>query len=240
MRILIVRHGDPDYVHDSLTEKGRREAELLSKRLVREPLRDIYLSPLGRAQATARYTLDKLHREGETLPWLQEFHARISDPVRGASVIPWDLMPAYWTTCPELRNPDAWQDNSLFRLGDVADVYREMSDGLDAVLARYGYCRSGRLYRVENGGCTDTIIFFCHFGIGMAMLSWLLNFAPSVGWQSFFLAPTSVTELVTEERMPGFASFRALRVGDVSHLDAGSEPASRSGLFEETAGEAKR
>ena len=32
MRILLIRHGDPDYEHDTLTEKGRREAELLAKR----------------------------------------------------------------------------------------------------------------------------------------------------------------------------------------------------------------
>lgn len=25
MRILLIRHGDPDYVNDTLTEKGRRE-----------------------------------------------------------------------------------------------------------------------------------------------------------------------------------------------------------------------
>ena len=50
MRILIIRHGDPDYVHDSLTEKGWREAELLKNRLIREPMSAIYCSPLGRAQ----------------------------------------------------------------------------------------------------------------------------------------------------------------------------------------------
>ena len=33
MRILIIRHGDPDYSIDSLTERGWIEAELLSKRL---------------------------------------------------------------------------------------------------------------------------------------------------------------------------------------------------------------
>ena len=38
MRILIVRHGDPDYDHDSLTEKGFREAELLSEKLKKEKL----------------------------------------------------------------------------------------------------------------------------------------------------------------------------------------------------------
>ena len=34
MRILLIRHGDPDYVNDTLTEKGRREAALLAKRAV--------------------------------------------------------------------------------------------------------------------------------------------------------------------------------------------------------------
>ena len=33
MRLLIVRHGDPDYSIDSLTEKGWKEAEYLSERL---------------------------------------------------------------------------------------------------------------------------------------------------------------------------------------------------------------
>lgn len=27
MKIIFIRHGDPDYVNDTLTEKGRREAE---------------------------------------------------------------------------------------------------------------------------------------------------------------------------------------------------------------------
>jgi formamidopyrimidine-DNA glycosylase len=36
MRILIIRHGDPDYEHDTLTEKGHREAKLLAEKLVKE------------------------------------------------------------------------------------------------------------------------------------------------------------------------------------------------------------
>ena len=36
MKILIVRHGDPDYSIDSLTEKGWSEAEYLSERLSRK------------------------------------------------------------------------------------------------------------------------------------------------------------------------------------------------------------
>ena len=33
MKILIIRHGDPDYEHDSLTETGWTEASLLAERL---------------------------------------------------------------------------------------------------------------------------------------------------------------------------------------------------------------
>ena len=56
MKLLIVRHGDPDYTIDSLTEKGWREAEFLSERLTKLEIRDFYVSPLGRAKDTASPT----------------------------------------------------------------------------------------------------------------------------------------------------------------------------------------
>ena len=31
MKIIIIRHGDPDYVHDSLTPRGDKEARLLAE-----------------------------------------------------------------------------------------------------------------------------------------------------------------------------------------------------------------
>ena len=58
---------------DSLTPKGRREAELLSRRLCRLNVKAFYVLPLGRAQDTAAYTLSKVNRTAETLPWLAEF-----------------------------------------------------------------------------------------------------------------------------------------------------------------------
>ena len=41
MRLIIVRHGDPNYEIDSLTEKGWREAEFLSVRMEKQPGADI-------------------------------------------------------------------------------------------------------------------------------------------------------------------------------------------------------
>ena len=83
MRILIIRHGDPDYSIDSLTEKGWREAGLLAPRMLKEHITAFYTSPLGRAQDTAKPTLDLYEKETgsrpeiKTLDWLHEFPARI-------------------------------------------------------------------------------------------------------------------------------------------------------------------
>ena len=67
MRILFIRHGDPDYVNDTLTEKGRREAAALAERAAALDLGTCFVSPLGRAQATAAYSLEKLGRTAVTL-----------------------------------------------------------------------------------------------------------------------------------------------------------------------------
>lgn len=75
MKIHIVRHGEPDYSIDSVTPKGAREVQLLADRLSAESISAFYVSPLGRAQATAAPTLKKMGRTAETLDWLREFRA---------------------------------------------------------------------------------------------------------------------------------------------------------------------
>ena len=74
MELFIIRHGDPDYARDSLTEKGVREAKLLSERMEKENIDYFYCSPLGRAQKTASYTMEKYpDKEMPTLEWAREF-----------------------------------------------------------------------------------------------------------------------------------------------------------------------
>ena len=83
MRIIFVRHGDPDYEHDTLTEKGHREAALLGKLAPELHLGDCYMSPLGRAQHTAEYCLKATGKNALVKEWLQEFPATvdINDPL---------------------------------------------------------------------------------------------------------------------------------------------------------------
>jgi probable phosphoglycerate mutase len=67
MELIIVRHAEPNYEIDSLTEKGWKEAKLLSHRTTKWDIRDIYCSPLGRAKDTASFTLKALGRDASAM-----------------------------------------------------------------------------------------------------------------------------------------------------------------------------
>lgn len=232
MKLLIVRHGEPDYSVDSLTEKGWREAELLADRLCGLRVDDFYVSPLGRARDTAGVTLKRLGREAEQLDWLQEFRGRVLDPKTGRYSYAWDFAPQYWTRCPEFWDENAWRGNALVATGNSGAVFDETVAGLDGLLSRYGYARDGHMYRTEANS-DATAVLFCHFGIAMAMVAHLTGMPFYLLLHGFIMAPSSVTTLVTEERLPGEVWFRCTALGDTSHLYAGNEPVSHYGRFRE-------
>ena len=232
MRLIFIRHGDPNYEIDSLTEKGWREAELLADRIVKEDVKEFYSSPLGRAKDTASCTLKRIEREPIIKDWLQEFFVPVIDPVTGNERIPWDFMPSYWTKDPLFYDKDRWIEAPIMKTGKIAERYENVKNGIDNLLSEYGYHRQGNYYKVEQGN-EDTLVFYCHLGAKFTILSHLLGIAAPVLWQGFFVAPTSVTILTTEERIKGEAYFRCKTLGDTSHLYVGNEPPSNSGFFNE-------
>ena len=210
MRILIIRHGDPDYSIDSLTEKGKREAELLSYRMEKEEVAAFYVSPLGRARHTAQYTLDRMGREAEVCDWLREFPAVVDKPNEHQDCA-WDWLPRDLVAYPDFFDREKWMRHPAMEAAKVPELYATVCKGLDELLEKHGYVREGDLYRASRPN-RDTIVLFCHFGLTCVLLSHLLNVSPMVLWQGFCSAPTSVTTLYTEEREEGFAYFRAARV----------------------------
>ena len=208
MKLLIIRHGDPNYETDSLTDTGKIEAELLSRKLCKMDIDSFYVSPLGRARMTADYTLNKLGRQAKTLDWLR-------------------------VDVPEFYDMDKWTNVEAFAKANVKEAYEYVCKGLDDLLAKHGYVRKGRYYEAVKAN-HDTICFVCHFGLESVLLSHLLNIPPMLLWHGTCAAPTSVTTLVTEERERGIACFRMGCFGDVSHLYAEGVEPSFSARFCET------
>ena len=234
MKLIIVRHADPDYSIDSLTEQGWKEAESLSKRLEKLDVRSFSVSPLGRARDTASLTLKRMNREATVVPWLREFTRLLidrPDNTREKRIV-WDWLPADWTARPHFFDKDHWFEDPILSSAGIKEEYDRMTAGLDAFLEEAGYRRNGLLYDVLRSN-DDVHVFFCHFGIECVLLSHLLNVSPMILWHGTCALPTGVTTVVTEERREGTASFRMLQFGDLSHLYADGIEPSFAGRFRE-------
>lgn len=233
MKLLIIRHGDPDYSIDSLTDKGWREAELLSRRFDGIDVKAFYVSPLGRAKDTASVTLKRLGRTATECPWLREFTPAVRRPdVPDHPTIPWDWLPQDWTSESRFYDSERWCEPDTMRAGGVKEAYDAVVSNFDALLATHGYVRDGRFYRAVSPS-NDTIVFFCHFGVECVLLGHILGVSPMVLWHGTCAAPTSVTTLITEERRESIALFRMSSFGDISHLAAAGEPPAFAGRFRE-------
>ncbi len=225
MRIIIIRHGDPDYEIDGLTEKGKIEVEYLRRRMVKEDITRVYCSILGRARLTAQPFLDSLNIKAEYCEWLKEFFdPQVTLPYEKEPTICWDIMPEYLNTLNNIYHPIKWREEEFVKNSTLLQRYDYVIENFDKVLAEYGYVRDGYNYRVEKSN-HDTLVFVCHFGLTAVLLSHLMNCSPYTIWQHTCTAPTAVTTIYTEERKEGIASFRASCIGDVTHLlENGEQP----------------
>ena len=236
MKLLIVRHGDPDYDIDSLTEKGWKEVEYLSQKLSKLEVKAFYVSPLGRAKDTAAPTLKKMGRIATECEWLKEFPCQIWRPdVTDKKIIAWDWLPQDWMADERFFQYDHWFENEAMQEGHVKEEYDRVIGEFDKLLAKHGYEREGHSYKVNEEN-NDTIVFFCHFGLECVLLSHLLNISPMVLWHGCVAAPSSVTTLTTEERRQGIAALRMNSFGDISHLYANNEPPAFAARFCEAYG----
>ena len=112
MKIIFVRHGEPDYSKDSLTPKGWREAELLAERISKWNVTEFYCSPLGRAKDTASCTLKKMKRTAKTLPWMREFSLSCRYPIQNVISIPW-IYSFLWSTDPLMHDINRWVETDI-------------------------------------------------------------------------------------------------------------------------------
>lgn len=229
VKILLIRHAEPDYPNNTLTEKGFVEAEYLSERLEHSDITHIYSSPLNRALLTANPTAEKIGKEVVICDWLTEFNGKIL--VDDNRRIPWNVMPRDWQKETDIFNINTWHKSELYTSADMLEKYEYVTQNLDKLLESHGAYRENIIYKGENNN--DTIALFCHFGLGMVIASHLTGISPILLWQTMFMPTSSVTEFITEERVKGEFVFKCKQMGDTSHLYIKNEPVSNSGLFSE-------
>lgn len=257
MRIIFIRHGEPDYATDSLTENGQKEAQALALRTSGWNVDRFYVSTMGRAKETAAPTLKALGRTATEQTWLREFDVRVIDPSTEEAHIAWDLMPQDYTADPLMFDRKEWVHSGFYSQYPEAERrFHEVCDGLDGILAEYGYIRNGEYYdfvdptgRVNPSGLEDimlhgthtyevrdeddekTIVMFCHLGVTGVMLGHLMGISPVLLWHTTCIPTTGVTVVNAEKRLDNVAHFRVQTLGDTGHLREAGLPVSGYAAF---------
>ncbi len=180
MRLIFVRHGEPDYANDCLTENGRKQAECTAARLHDEKITAIYASPMGRAVETASYTAKDHGLDIRILDFMHEINWGDRDSVTGTDEKvpngghPWTLAYRMLTEDPSYVGADEWREHPYFRDNSCIDCYKTVAEGFDGFLDSLGFVRKNGLYECV-GANDDTIALFAHGGSGAVMFSHVLN-----------------------------------------------------------------
>ena len=181
MRLIFVRHGEPDYENDCLTPNGREQAESTAKRLSDEPISAVYSSPNGRARQTASYTAKTHGLDVNVLDFMHEIDwgtvtgdDRIKADPLPYDGHPWTLAYRLLTENPEYVGSPKWAEHHYFGDNVCTRFYEKVSGQFDRFLEGYGLVREDGLYRCTRE-CGDTIALFAHGGSGAVVISHILS-----------------------------------------------------------------
>ena len=182
MRIILVRHGDPNYEKDCLTELGHKQAAVAAQRLLKEGIDEIYSSPLGRARQTAGYFSEASGiKDIEILDFMQEIRFGTEEDLYNNKWNPWLGVQALIREGKDLQTP-AWREYPVFKDNLATVDADKIGEETDKWLAGLGYVREGLYYRCKrapgsesSNGKEKTLAIFCHGGASAAFLARVLN-----------------------------------------------------------------
>lgn len=218
MNIYFIRHGDPDYVTDSLTETGHIQAKKLAETIEELKLDEIYQSPMGRARQTASYSAQKLGMEPVTLPWLEEICWGDMSGDAYSTESPWSLSDKFIFEDHAYPQGDSWKEHPLVKNDRLVQSLEEHVSSLDAFLADKGYVREGQLYRSEAGRETKNIGVFCHGGVIAACASHLLNIPFFQFIAHTTIGFTSITKIALSDKTE-YKAGKLIYFNDCRHLN---------------------
>ncbi|MBQ4090105.1 MAG: histidine phosphatase family protein [Clostridia bacterium] len=221
MILYIIRHGQPNYEKDCLTELGWKQAEAVGRRMARSGINKIYASPMGRAQETATPASRLLGLEINTENWAHEIGderlTRYPDGVRrSVSLLQntylrengnMDLGYARAYECPGMNDTE------------MKKAVSYIEENGNEFLERLGYKEENGVYRIIRPN-DDKVALFCHAAFSRAWISVLLHIPINIMWASFDYELTGVTKLEFKNNENGVTAPKALCFSDTSHLYA--------------------
>jgi probable phosphoglycerate mutase len=218
VHITLIRHAEPEWVKDGLnvdnpplTARGVDQAELLAASLRDEHFDEIYVSPLLRAQQTARPLLAQKGRVGHTADWLEEIRNPIwhGTPVQRAEE-------AYRA---ERARPSEHRWEGLEGGEAVRDFVARINRDAAEFLRRYGLERRNTSLPVWQGNKVERkIALVAHAGTNSVTICHLLGLDPTPWeWERFVIGHAS-TSIVEALNLSDGVTFSLSKLSNVEHL----------------------
>ena len=221
MILYIIRHGQPDYATDTLTELGWKQAEAVGIRMAKTGIDRIFASPMGRAQQTASPACRLLGLECHTENWAHEIGDERLTTYPDGSRKSVSLLQN--TIYRENGNINISYDNSCectgFAESDMKTALSFIEANGNEFLERLGYRYENGVYRILRPN-EEKVALFCHAAFSRAWLSILLHVPVHMMWASFDYDMTGVSVVEFKNNPDGFTAPQCLRFSDTSHLYA--------------------
>lgn len=218
MEIVLVRHAQPQWEIDGhgvddpvLTALGHEQAARLPSWFETRPIDHLFVSPLIRAQQTARPIIDACGIDPEVLDW----SAEITAPV-------WQGTPSEVIErafADQRARPLEEQWDAIPGGESVRDFHERVTGGLTDLLARFDCVRTHGfppLWQLPFDG--PRIVLVAHSGTNAVILGHLLGIDP-VPWEwERFVAFHASISVVRPMHIARSASLSLFRFSDTGHL----------------------
>lgn len=217
MRLIFVRHGEPDYENNCLTPLGHKQAEVLVGRLKDEGITEIHTSKLGRAIQTAEPIAAHLGLEINTHSFINEIGGSSIDgtelPEGGH---PWRMAKHLAKNGFDLMRSD-WAESEPYCHSKLVEGYNRVAEGIDVFLEECGYTREGKYYRVGEK-TKKTVALFSHCASSTAALARIFNLPMSMAITAIVPRHTAVTVVIIDGK-PGSLVVPTIEImNDARHI----------------------
>ena len=223
MRIIFIRHGEPDYENDTLTETGFKQAQLVAQRLKDENIEEIWSSTHGRALDSAKPTAELLGLPVKAVDFMREVTwGRKTGENLFAGGHPWDIADEMARLGMDLNSPD-WRTNAFFKDNKVVDCAETVEKGIDERLEEHGYKRNGLYYEhLIEEEYHRTVAFFCHGGSSSAAIAHIMNLPFPYVCALLHMEFTGIT-ILRMDRKKGSCTLPCMELAnDGRHIKEGS------------------
>lgn len=174
MTLYLIRHAEPDYENDTITENGKKQAAKLGTWFKDIPLDELYHSSMGRAKMTASFIAKEKNITMTSLDWARELCWGKADGNPYDSASPWMIKDSVIEKIHSYPDGESWRDLVEFSNDRVVSDIDAHCKNFDDFLSSHGYKRENKLYKAVSPN-EKSIAIVCHGGTISTLISHLAN-----------------------------------------------------------------